>query len=181
MSFPSASVSFDRARVKASLVATSFMRHSFTLRVGHFDPDDRFAGDRGDDSQADGFHRQGQVVGKIHDPGHLGPGRRLELIHGHDRPRADLGDPAFDAETQQRLREDVGLGLELVVGDAGQDARWVPSTIRPHPAIGSRRRRPSCSRRAPLAQVRLPLPALVAPPPVAAYRHFSGDRLLRLR
>ncbi len=90
------------------------------MRIRHFDPDDRLPRQRRHNTQADGFERQGQVVGQIDDAGNLRPRRGLEFIHRHDRTRSHLRHPPVDRKTFQRLGQDFRLQFQLIIAQAGQ-------------------------------------------------------------
>ena len=81
------------------------------LGVGKLDADHAAAGD-GRDARRQRRHVAGDVVGELDHPAGLDPARRLELVHGDDRARADLDDVAADVEILEHRFEQARIALE---------------------------------------------------------------------
>ena len=83
----------------------------FALGVGQLDADHAAARD-GRDARRQRRHVAGDVVGQLDHPAGLDPARRLELVHGDDRARADLDDVAADVEILEHRFEQARVALE---------------------------------------------------------------------
>src|SRR4029078_5438354 len=73
-------------------------------RVGQLDADGVLPRDDGN-AAGNGAHRARDIVGKAEDAGRLDARRRLQLVKGDDRPRADIDDLALDAEVVEDALE----------------------------------------------------------------------------
>jgi hypothetical protein len=74
-------------------------------------------GQRRDDADAARLHGEREIVLERDDAADLDAGGRLELEHGHDRPRMDLGDATIDIEVGELGDEQIGLRGEVARGD----------------------------------------------------------------
>ena len=100
-------------------------RDGFSRTIRHFDPHHRFSGQRRNNSQADRFQRQCEVIGQIHDTGYFRSRRRLKLIHRHNRARPHLRHGAVNPKASQCTRQDLGLRLQLLIRHSLQWSRGI--------------------------------------------------------
>ena len=81
------------------------------LGIGQLDPDHAAARD-GRDPGRQRRHVAGDVVGELDHPAGLDPARRLQLVHGDHRARANLDDIAADVEILEHRFEQPRIALE---------------------------------------------------------------------
>ena len=89
--------------------------------IGDFDGHGVATGDRGQDVDAFGFHRAGEIAFEIADAFHADAGSGVKFVAGDGRASGDVSGADLDIKMRKGFDNAFLVGLEFILGEGGAD------------------------------------------------------------
>ena len=89
--------------------------------IGDFDGHGVATGDRGEDVDAFGFHRTGEIAFEVADTFHANAGGGVKFVPGNGRAAGDIAGTDLDIEMREGFDNAFLVGLEFILGEGVAD------------------------------------------------------------